>query len=215
MWKLDGDIELEPRRRVRLIDRRSVDDANRFRQLQKVRRTIECRKSGLAQRRQKRCRAPIENRGLRTVHVDRQVVDAEADDRGQHVLDGVHRMIALPELGAPLTGRDLAHVRTDPRRSGTIGAPENDSLPGLGRLKRYPTRNPEVEADALQRHRTGNRLSTHLDSGSPSSFSRRRIMPANLNSAAEARSASRCGRAGYPDQVSPAGMSPKTPACAA
>ena len=37
----------------------------------------------------------------------------------------------------------------------------------------------------------------------------------SLNSAPVARNDSRCGRAGYPDQVSPAGTSPNTPDCPA
>src|SRR5258705_173643 len=158
--------------------------------------SFQRRKAGLGQRRKEGRCASVEYRRLRTIHVDSHVVDAYAADGSEDVLHGVHRMTALPELGAPLAVDHFADVGANPWKPGTIGAPKHDPLPRFRRLKSELAGDPKVQADPLQHRWTGNCLPAHFDSGGSSNFSSRRIIPANLNNAAEARRESLWGRAG-------------------
>src|SRR5438105_3257236 len=112
------------------------------------------------------------------------------------MLDGVHGVITFAQLCPALAAADFAHMCANPRRARTIDAMEDDTLPLRRRLESDAAWHSQVQADPLQHRWTGQCLSTHLDLGSSSNFSKRRIIPANLNNAADARSASRCGRAG-------------------
>jgi hypothetical protein len=64
-------------------------------------------------------------------------------------------VVALSELSVAIASDDLAHVRVYARHPGTIGAPKVDSLLRWGRLKGDPALNTQMQANALQRHRTG------------------------------------------------------------
>src|SRR5450759_3918086 len=215
MREFDRYVELQAIAWIRLIDGRPVYDPHRLAQIQKLRLALHCRKPRRGERGYKGRRAPVEYRRLRPIHVDGHVVDSHSRYCGEDVFHRMDRMLAPPELGVALAPAHFAHVRAYPRHPRTICAPKVDPLLRWRRLKGDPAPHTQMQAYALQHRRTGSSLSTHVESASPNSFSRRRIIPANLNNAAEARSASRCGRAGYPDHVSPAGMSPKTPACPA
>src|SRR6185503_4901388 len=100
--------------------------------------------------------------------------------------------VAFPELSSALAAAHLADVRANPGHSGTIGAAKDYSLPGSSGLKGQRARNSKVQADALQSRWTCQRLPAHLVLGSSSNFSSRRIIPANLNNAADARRDSLC-----------------------
>src|SRR3954471_7816399 len=128
MRKLNGDVELEPRRWIGLVDRRAIDDPHRLRQLQKVRLAGDVSKTRFDERRQKRRPAAIEDRRLGTVHVDRHIVDAKSAHGCKNVLHGVYGVITLSELGAALAARYFRHVRADSRRAEAIGAAKNDPL---------------------------------------------------------------------------------------
>ena len=60
------------------------------------------RHTGGLQRRQKRLRAPIEDRWLGTIELDVDVVDEGASHRGQHVLNRVTGVVSFSQLRAPL-----------------------------------------------------------------------------------------------------------------
>lgn len=108
----------------------------------------------------------------------------------------MHRVIALSQLRATLAAAYLAHVSTNPRLPRTIGAAKYYPLPRSRGLKSELARDPKVQAYPLQRRWAGESFSAHFDSGCSISFSSRRIIPANLNDAANARSESLWGRAG-------------------
>src|SRR5688500_5539185 len=129
MRELDRHVELELLRRICLIDRRAVDDPERLGELQKLRLAVQCRKSGLDESGEERRGASVENRWLRTVHVDRQVVDPDSGDRGEYVLDGMHRVLRGSELRVAVAAAHFVDVCPDSRRSLTVSAAENDALP--------------------------------------------------------------------------------------
>jgi len=191
MGELDRHIQLQLLRRERLINRGAIYDPQGLGEIEEIRLSIDCRKSRLRERRQKRRRASVENWRLRPVHVDGDVVDLQSRHRGEDVLHGVHRVFAFAQLGAPLAPRHFAHVRANPGQSRAVSAPKQNSLFRGRGLEGDFALHAEVEADSLQRRGPGERLSAHLASASSSNFSRRRIMPANLNKAADARRDSR------------------------
>ncbi len=164
--------------------------------MQKLRLTFQGRKPRFRECSQEWGRAAIEDRRLGTVHVDCDVIDFHAGDGGEHVLYRVHGVIALSKLGAALAAADFADVGANSRQSGTVRTSKYDPLPGPRWLKGELAANSKVQSDPLHRRRARQRLPAHFDSGSSSSFSSRRIIPANLNNAAEARRDSLCGRAG-------------------
>ena len=147
-----------------------------------------------------------------------EIVDPERRHRGEHVLHRVHRVRLLAELGAPLGEHGLIGERGDRRqhRAGRcartaipapLGAGGTSSVHGDAEVQPDPRRRDVARAIVR-------RISARPPRRAPSRRSSARISDGSLNIAACARSASRCGRAGYPDQVSPAGTSPNTPACA-
>ena len=98
--------------------------------------------------------------------------------------------------------------------SPAVHSNELDPLAGRRRTERESARHSEMQPDSLERHDASNRATG--DGHSPSTiFSSFLMISASRRTAALARSDCLCGRAGYPDQVSPAGTSPKTPACPA
>jgi hypothetical protein len=100
-------------------------------------------------------------------------------------------VFTLAQLSPPLARGDLAHMRANPRSTRAIHTAKHDSLPGLSGAESNATRDAQMQANALEHGRSRERAPTHLDSEESSSFSKRLIMPANLNNAAEARSDSR------------------------
>jgi hypothetical protein len=108
----------------------------------------------------------------------------------------MHRVLALSELRTAFAPAYLADVGTNWEQAWAISAAKNYPLSRPSGLESDPARDTKVQPNALQRRWTGNGSPTHLDSDCSSSFSSRRIIPANLNNAAEARRDSLCGRAG-------------------
>src|ERR1041385_4937744 len=104
-------------------------------------------------------------------------------------------VVAFAELGAPFATADFADIGANLRLARAVDPAKYHSLLARRGLERDAARNTQMQARALQHRRAREGASTHLVSGS-SSFSSLRIMPANLNRAADARSESRCGRAG-------------------
>ena len=125
-----------------------------------------------------------------------EVVDLVRHHGGQHVLHGVEGVLPRAELRPPLGEHGVLHPRGDGGGAWHVDAAEADPRPSLGRTKGEAARLAEVQADPLQRHRRGDRVTRAHASSRASNFSIRRIIPASLNSAACARSASLCGRAG-------------------
>src|SRR5687768_12272124 len=211
MRKLDRDVELQATRRKCFVYRLAVDDADGLGQCQNLRLSVESRQSRIAERIEERAGAAVEDWRLRTVHLDKQVVDAERRHRGQHVLDGVDRGITAPKLGAALARGHLAHGCPYRWGTGQIDALERYPRTGRGREESEPALLAKMQARAFDRRGLRDGETAHAPFRSSSSFSSLFIIPAILNSAPVARNDSRCGRAGYPDQTSPAGTLPKTP----
>src|SRR5438552_17048001 len=155
MREFYGDVELELLRRVRLVYRRPVDDSHRLAELQKVRLTIQHRKTCFTECRKEWGRATVEDRWLRSIHVDRHIVDAHPRHRSENMLDRVNSVIALAQMRPSLAGADLTDVRADARRSRAIGATKDDTLLICHGLERDSTRHAQMQADALERRRPG------------------------------------------------------------
>src|SRR5688500_12220375 len=127
--KLDLYYWVESIARKRLIDGFAVYDSNRLRERENLRVTVERRKTGLPELIEKRSCASVQNRRLRSVHADHEVVDSESGNSREHMLDCVNRVVASAELRAPLAGADLVDDGGYRYRPGNVGAMQCDAVP--------------------------------------------------------------------------------------
>src|SRR5687767_4784195 len=159
--------------------------------MQKLRLSVQGRKPGFDKRGQKRSGTAIEYRRLGRIHVDRDVVDADSGDGGENVFDRMNGSLSLSEARVTVAPAYFTDVCFYSGRAHAISAAKDDPLSRFCRLKGDAAYDTEVQPDPLQHHRPGQSLPAHFVSCVSRSFSRRRIIPANLNRAPEARSASR------------------------
>ena len=196
MREVDGDLDIENRRGVRDVDGLAVHDAHAVREPELVGHAAMLDDARGAQRVEKRTRAPVEDRRLRRVHLDGDIVDARADDRREHVLDRVQPAFAVAELRASFGELRAGDVGRRLRVAGEVHATENDPLPDRRRHEGELAIEAEVQADARKLRAIANRAPLRHFSSRSSRRSIRFIIVLSLLSAALALSDSRCGRAG-------------------
>ena len=103
-------------------------------------------------------RAAVENRHFVAIHLDDDVVHAEADERGQKMLDGrAKRAMAVPDNRSEIGVADRSRARTDDtmRLAVVAHAREQDAGVGIRGKQRHPGRrsamNPAThEVDSLR-----------------------------------------------------------------
>jgi hypothetical protein len=115
-----------------------------------------------AQQEDERRGAPVHHRDLRAVDLDPEVVDAEAVDRGQEVLDGADRRPAAPEGGGVAGGGHGVGARRNLDRRRQVGAHEDDAAPRPRRPQRDLHRLARVQADACTGDLLGDRMLVHV-----------------------------------------------------
>jgi len=190
MREVDGDVQVQSVARRNLVFRVAVPMHERSANGEIVRPAAVWRNSRGHQRRQKRLCAAVSDGRFRPIQLDIQVIDERTRDRCQNVFHGMQGSVSFAELGAPVRQyRDVSrggHPLPPP-----VGANERD--PGSrGRRSEYqPAALAQMKSNSLDPRFTGDRASTGDHSRSASKRSSRLIMPASLNSAAEARNDSR------------------------
>ena len=109
-------------------------------------------------------RAAIHDRQLRRVHVDFHVVDAEARQRGEQVLDGGDAGVALLQRGGEMGIDHVECVGTDHADRLLVHTPEDDARAGRCRAQRHGDELARVQPDARDGRGTVDRglLHTHL-----------------------------------------------------
>ena len=83
---------------------------------------------------QERRRAAVHDRHFVVRELDDDVVDADADERGQQVLDGLDRRAVPPEHRRVVHGRHVLHGRRN--LDAQVRAAEDDAGIGRARLER-------------------------------------------------------------------------------
>src|SRR5687768_10732230 len=188
---LDRHIELETVCGKRLVDRLTIDYANGLRQHENLRMPLESRKAGVAQCLEERCGAPVQNRWLGAVHLDDDVIYLERRDSRENVLDCMKGVWPRAQLCSALARADLIDSRRNRRQARRVDSAKCYPLSCGRRPEGKPARLPKMKTDSLDGRRLSNRVAAQVSFRSPSSFSRRDIMPPSRNSAAVALSDSR------------------------
>ena len=194
--EIDRDLQSQVRCRVGLVDRRAVNHADRLSQFQILGRLDALRHPGAHEGIEKWAGASVEDRRFRSVHVDDQIVDLRRHHGREHVLHRVHLGAGgrADQLCAALAECGVLHARRNLGRTGQIDSTEDDARPLRRRPERDPAVQPEMQPDALQHHRPGNRLAprslrSDLDHFAPSVPPR--VSPCTRSSAAARRSSAR------------------------
>ena len=97
-------------------------------------RLLQRRNAGFVHQVHERRRAAVHDGHLGLIQLDDDVVDAEADERGEQVLDGLYRRIVLRQTGRVVNARHAV----DPRRNfqaAQVEPPEDDAVIGRRRLE--------------------------------------------------------------------------------
>jgi hypothetical protein len=102
MWKLDRHRQIEYVRRMRLVDGLTIDHPDRRPQGKILRRATLRARPGCRKRLHERSRAPVHDRRLGAVELNRDVVHFGSRHRRQHVLHRVDRVVPGAELCSPL-----------------------------------------------------------------------------------------------------------------
>src|SRR5258708_2887880 len=216
MGKVDRNVQLETLRRPCFVRGIPVRKPNRSPQYEIRYRSAVFDGSRALNRVEKWRRTSVHDRRLRPVQVDQQIVNVRPVYGCEDMLDRVNRYWIGAELGPSLGEQCSLDARRDLRGIRQIRPAEHDAESRRRRLKGQPNLDPQAESHTLESDRPTDGPSLHGRTLASTSCMRRssgRRSLASLKSAACERSASLCGRAGYPDQVSPAGTSPNTPAC--
>ena len=201
MREVDGDVELQSRRRRRLVHGVAVDHADWRAQSQILHLARLLRDPGLAQELDEGPRAPVHHGGLGAAQLHHDVIQLASSDGREDVLNGMNRHRVVPQLRAALREHCILGPRRNERRTGQVRATKDDARAARGGDQRQSAWNAEMETDSLDRRRLRDGAARHrwppsLSPDAPSSRSMPRSKPERRNSAAWARNASLCGRAG-------------------
>jgi hypothetical protein len=94
---------------------------------------------------------PVEDGHLGAVHLDANVVDAEAAQRGEHVLDRPHPRLALGQRGRQRGVHHVGGGGRDARGAGEVHPVEDDPVAGGRRAQRQRHLSAGVETHATGR----------------------------------------------------------------
>src|SRR5690606_1349446 len=138
--------------------------------------------------------------------LDGEVVDVERADGCQQMLDRLHADVPCGEARSAIGRGDVLEAGLKLGLAVQVDAPEADARIGVRRLERQARRAARVQSDTFQCGFSADRLLLRRRHSLPCSLPKiarssariRSIRRGSLKSAACARNASRCGRAGYP-----------------
>ncbi len=153
----DLDLETEAARiGPQFAETVAAGDPNRLEHLDIAARRRERHDAGLLDGGNEGGRAAVHDRHFRTVDLDQRIVDAEAGQRGEHMLGGrAQRPIGIAEHGREFGGGDRAHIGAHFPIGTTLdaGAHEADAVIRIGRVDREGDRQARMDPDARLRSR--------------------------------------------------------------